>query len=74
MHRDLKLENILFESRSADSPIRVIDFGESKLLKEKEMINERTGSVMLHVAVSYFIWLQRYYRRRSIISNAICGV
>ena len=27
VHRDLKLENILFESKATDSPVKVIDFG-----------------------------------------------
>jgi|TARA_B110000971_G_C19793572_1_gene400912 calcium-dependent protein kinase len=29
-HRDLKFENIMFESVAADSEIKVIDFGLSK--------------------------------------------
>lgn len=47
VHRDLKPENILFECKCIDSPIKLIDFGESKLLKGKEMIKERIGSVIL---------------------------
>lgn len=31
VHRDLKLENILFVSEEPDSPIKVIDFGFSVL-------------------------------------------
>jgi calcium-dependent protein kinase len=30
VHRDLKMENIIFESEHPDSPIKVIDFGLSK--------------------------------------------
>lgn len=30
IHRDLKLENILYESNSPDSEIKIIDFGLSK--------------------------------------------
>lgn len=35
-HRDLKPENLLFLNTSDDSPIKVIDFGLSKLLDKKE--------------------------------------
>ena len=35
VHRDLKLENILFASEEPDSPIKIIDFGFSVLLGKK---------------------------------------
>lgn len=35
IHRDLKLENILYESKSPDSEIKVIDFGLSKKVPAK---------------------------------------
>ena len=37
VHRDLKLENILFASESPDSPVKIIDFGFSVLLGKNEM-------------------------------------
>ena len=45
VHRDLKLENILFASEKKDSPIKIIDFGFSVLLgkndnKEKNSQND----------------------------------
>ena len=45
VHRDLKLENILFASEKKDSPIKIIDFGFSVLLgkndnKEKHSQND----------------------------------
>lgn len=45
VHRDLKPENILFKTSSAESTIKVIDFGRSKFLKPKEKITECAGSV-----------------------------
>jgi len=47
VHRDLKPENILFKTTSAESTVKVIDFGRSKLLKPKEKITEFAGSVDL---------------------------
>ena len=40
VHRDMKLENILFSTESEDSPIKIIDFGLSVLLGKKEIKNE----------------------------------
>ena len=40
VHRDLKLENILFVSEEPDSPIKIIDFGFSVLLGKKPSINK----------------------------------
>ena len=37
VHRDLKLENILFASESPDSPVKIIDFGFSVLLGKHDM-------------------------------------
>lgn len=42
-HRDIKPENILFESKDADSPIKVIDFG----LARKHMYGEPPMSTLL---------------------------
>ena len=46
VHRDLKLENILFLDRDSES-LKIIDFGRSKILKPREKINEYAGSVLL---------------------------
>lgn len=46
IHRDLKPENILFENPSAQSGIKIIDFGRSKLLTPKQEITECVGSVI----------------------------
>lgn len=44
VHRDLKLENFLFEGESALSPLILIDFGLSKLFDPNERIRQRVGS------------------------------
>jgi calcium-dependent protein kinase len=45
VHRDLKLENVLFLNKTADSPIRIIDFGlsEISLLAPKNLMAIITG-------------------------------
>lgn len=41
-HRDLKPENFLFATSDADSPLKVIDFGLSKIYKlEEEILAEK---------------------------------
>ena len=45
VHRDMKLENILFATESADSPIKIIDFGLSVLLGKKDVNKETTNEV-----------------------------
>ena len=44
VHRDLKLENFLFEGDSASSPLIMIDFGLSKHFDQHERMNQRVGS------------------------------
>lgn len=44
IHRDLKLENFLFSSSSADSELKMIDFGLSKHFKFGEVQNEAVGT------------------------------
>ena len=48
VHRDLKFENIMFESKAKDAEIKVIDFGLSKkfALGEKDIMNEGTLSLL----------------------------
>ena len=41
VHRDLKLENILFASESPDSPVKIIDFGFSVLLGKNDINKEK---------------------------------
>lgn len=36
-HRDLKPENFLFETKEEDSELKIIDFGLSKIIKNKSL-------------------------------------
>ena len=40
VHRDMKLENVLFATEEKDSPIKIIDFGLSVLLGKKDINKE----------------------------------
>ena len=52
-HRDLKPENILFLSEEEDSPIKVIDFGLSKIFGEyNNIINNEMTSI---VGTAYYV-------------------
>lgn len=44
VHRDLKLENFLFEGDSSSSPLVLIDFGLSKHFDSHERMRQRVGS------------------------------
>jgi calcium-dependent protein kinase len=44
VHRDLKLENFLFEDDSPDSQLKLIDFGLSQYFKPKEMMHNSVGT------------------------------
>ena len=44
VHRDLKLENILFVNEEPDSPIKVIDFGFSVLFESKNEDKEKNSN------------------------------
>ncbi|KAJ0978971.1 hypothetical protein J5N97_014445 [Dioscorea zingiberensis] len=44
VHRDLKPENFLFTTKDENSPLKVIDFGLSDLVKPDERLNDIVGS------------------------------
>ena len=44
VHRDLKLENILFASDSPDSPVKIIDFGFSVLLGKNNLNKDKNNN------------------------------
>lgn len=44
VHRDLKLENFLFDDKSLNSPLLLIDFGLSKHFEPEERLTQRVGS------------------------------
>lgn len=43
--RDIKPENILFTKETLLAPIKIIDFGRSKILKHNEKMRELAGSL-----------------------------
>lgn len=45
IHRDLKLENVMFESEAPDSDIKVIDFGLSVKFSSSKVLTARVGTV-----------------------------
>ena len=44
VHRDLKLENFLFETKGMDSNLKIIDFGLSKHFHDHEQMHQVVGS------------------------------
>ena len=50
IHRDLKLENIVYASESANAEIKVIDFGLSKAISE-------TGGLKRHTVVGSILYM-----------------
>lgn len=44
VHRDLKLENFLFETKTSSSSLVLIDFGLSKHFQKDEVLSQRVGS------------------------------
>lgn len=44
VHRDLKLENFLFEDHNSSSPLILIDFGLSKHISKDERLTQKVGS------------------------------
>lgn len=44
VHRDLKLENFLFEDHNSNSPLILIDFGLSKHVSAQERLTQKVGS------------------------------
>ena len=43
-HRDLKLENFLFETEEEDSELKLIDFGLSQYFKPNEVFHRTVGT------------------------------
>ena len=46
MHRDLKLDNLLFDSQEKNAVLKVIDFGTSMIFGDSLKSNKRFGTVM----------------------------
>ena len=68
VHRDLKPENILYLDESSDSPLKIIDFGTSKVFVPHEIMHQKFGT-------PYYIApevLKKHYDERCDIWS--CGV
>lgn len=44
VHRDMKPENVLFESKEPDAPVKIIDFGTSSVFNPNEKMKRRFGT------------------------------
>ena len=44
LHRDLKPENVLFFNDSLESPLKIVDFGTSTMIKEGQLLSEDVGT------------------------------
>eukprot|EP00922_Rhytidocystis_sp_ex-Travisia-forbesii_P019595 GHVS01028975.1.p1 GENE.GHVS01028975.1~~GHVS01028975.1.p1 ORF type:complete len:342 (-),score=37.58 GHVS01028975.1:3-1028(-) len=54
VHKDLKPENILFQDTTADSPIKVIDFGLAELFEKSEQHSRNAAGTALYMAPEVF--------------------
>lgn len=45
VHRDLKAQNMVFDKHGKDGVLQLIDFGDSKHVKENETYNEFVGTI-----------------------------
>lgn len=63
VHRDIKLENVLFESKSPNSSLKIIDFGTSRRYVPDEKLTRRIGTVKIIFYLFKFsltTWLQKF--------------
>lgn len=49
IHRDLKLENLLLESKQSNANLKVIDFGTSRKVDPEEKLSRRIGTVLYYI-------------------------
>lgn len=68
IHRDIKPENIVFEHKSPNSNIKLIDFGTSKRIRERERLKAKLGTCYY---VAPEVLLKSYEKKCDIWS---CGV
>jgi len=62
-HRDLKPENLLFLTKDETSPIKVIDFGLSKIVAVGENVKgEKTKSMKTKVGTVYIFFYNFHYK------------
>jgi len=53
-HKDLKPENVLFQDKSPDSPIKIIDFGLAEMFKPTESHSQNSSGTALYMAPEVF--------------------
>lgn len=62
-HRDLKPENLLLLNGKEDSPLKVIDFGLSKIFKENDhKMTTKVGTVIILIILRLTMFLQKFLR------------
>jgi len=69
VHRDMKPENVVFEGPNFDSTAKIIDFGKSKILEPKMIINDKAGTVYY---IAPEVLLKKPYKEKCDIWS--CGV
>jgi calcium-dependent protein kinase len=65
-HRDLKPENFLFATKAKDSPLKIIDFGLSKIYKpEEELLAENEKKTAINMG--------QFRGRKKVVMNTKAG-
>lgn len=54
VHKDLKPENVLFQDKSPQSPIKVIDFGLAEIFKKTDEYSHNAAGTVLYMAPEVF--------------------
>jgi calcium-dependent protein kinase len=49
VHRDLKPENLLLATQDENSPIKVIDFGMSRIFNNKQAMFDKVGTAYIYL-------------------------
>lgn len=57
VHRDLKPENILYESKKEGAPLKVIDFGTSKVFDPTIKMNQKFGTVRKNIDFFFYSFM-----------------
>jgi serine/threonine protein kinase len=57
VHRDLKLENFLFEEKNPNSPLVLIDFGLSKFYDKEDKMNHRYVCMYVYIYIYIYIYV-----------------
>jgi serine/threonine protein kinase len=60
VHRDLKLENFLFEEKNPNSPLVLIDFGLSKFYDKEDKMNHRYVCMYIYIYIYICVYVCAY--------------